>query len=307
MENKREIADLRNQIQKLQRMVYSLVGLVVAVGVLSSFPVNAFLQAPAAIQTSELQIVDENGAVVAILGREENGGILKLKNKAGGDIFVANADSLNNGKFGVRSADGREKFSGFVSIHGNGELKLRQVDNSLLAVLGTVSNSNSSLDGRPSFSLRHPSGRTAFSVRSSLSSLGGDISGLSTFDATGRESTRLSTTASGGHGYLLLRNAKGSTSHFIGSESNGSPVVDLRNGDGTTIVRAEQDSTSGSGVLKTRDDKGNPIWQSGGGENGSGGDGTKTSGLPGDLDNDGDVDFADFLTFAINFGKTLAG
>ncbi len=31
------------------------------------------------------------------------------------------------------------------------------------------------------------------------------------------------------------------------------------------------------------------------------------SGLVGDLDNDGDVDFADFLVFVENFGKTLTG
>lgn len=36
------------------------------------------------------------------------------------------------------------------------------------------------------------------------------------------------------------------------------------------------------------------------GENGN-------SGLVGDLDNDGDVDFADFLVFVGNFGKTLTG
>jgi hypothetical protein len=31
------------------------------------------------------------------------------------------------------------------------------------------------------------------------------------------------------------------------------------------------------------------------------------SGLLGDLDNDGDVDFADFLVFAQNFGRSLSG
>ena len=32
-----------------------------------------------------------------------------------------------------------------------------------------------------------------------------------------------------------------------------------------------------------------------------------TSGLRGDLDNDGDVDIADFLVFVENFGKTTGG
>ena len=31
-----------------------------------------------------------------------------------------------------------------------------------------------------------------------------------------------------------------------------------------------------------------------------------TSGLLGDLDNDGDVDFSDFLVFALNFGESLS-
>ena len=39
------------------------------------------------------------------------------------------------------------------------------------------------------------------------------------------------------------------------------------------------------------------------GDSGEGGN----SGLVGDLDNDGDVDFADFLVFVGNFGKTLTG
>ena len=53
--------------------------------------------------------------------------------------------------------------------------------------------------------------------------------------------------------------------------------------------------------METREDSGLLRWSS---EMEPGGSGGTSSGLIGDFDGDGDVDFTDFLTFAGNFGKT---
>ena len=263
-------------------------------------------------ETPYLSLKNQTGQTV-VSGTATKNGALTVRNEAGTDVFSAKVDSLGHGGFDVHSTDGLAKISGFVSnFHGNGELKLRQVDNSLLSVLGTISGSTGPFEGRPYFELRHPNGKTA----TNLISTPNDVGQVTTFNQEGFSRTRLSTT-SAGNGYALLRSAEGSVSHFIGNESNGGPVIDLLNSDGNVIMRAEQDSTTGVGVLKTRNAEGVQIWQSGsdagdgdgdGGGDGSTGDGgDTTSGLLGDLDNDGDVDFSDFITFASNFGKTITG
>ncbi|MBT3603307.1 MAG: hypothetical protein HN521_09600, partial [Candidatus Latescibacteria bacterium] len=92
METQR-IAVLEKQLQKLQVTVLSLVGLVVIVGVLAIIgPASAKLQVTDLLQVRELQVVDENGAILAKIMQDTNGGQLQIYNKSNANILNAFVD-----------------------------------------------------------------------------------------------------------------------------------------------------------------------------------------------------------------------
>jgi hypothetical protein len=90
---------------------------------------------------------------------------------------------------------------------------------------------------------------------------------------------------------------------FIGAvdpgEAGNGGIINLFRANGNRAIFAGIDP-SGNPAFQTSDDSGRLIWTSTGSTSGTS---TTTSGLLGDLDNDGDVDFSDFLTFAANFGR----
>ena len=123
-----------------------------------------------------------------------------------------------------------------------------------------------------------------------------------------------------GGGAILLKNALGGLDKapplVMGIDDSGAGIVRLNDADGNNRIGLGSDNDGGSfelldskqnvsmwgysykeeGVLRTYK-KTAPRFDS---RNGT----VAASSIPGDLDMDGDVDFADFLTFAQNFGRT---
>jgi hypothetical protein len=101
-----------------------------------------------------------------------------------------------------------------------------------------------------------------------------------------------------GHGLLLLHDFDGEQGVELGIGSALGGRLFLSDGEGDRTVTLGSDLIQ-RGILWLFDGKGegNKYWDSR--------DVGATSSLPGDFDNDNDVDFTDFLTFASNFGRTI--
>ena len=140
---------------------------------------------------------------------------------------------------------------------------------------------------------------TTLSASGSLATLGVDEGGDAAVLVTNRNGDWVSVLGvdENGHGALGIRNASGRPIAAMAADEAGNGALGIDGGKFRAFVDA-----SGNGVAETRGRTQNRLWSSESGS-GSGAGGTPT-GLMGDFDNDGDVDFADFLTFASNFGKT---
>ena len=78
-----QIAILEKKLHKLQITVLGLIGLVVIVGVLATIgPANALLQVSDVLQTKKLEILDDDGNLVAQLLSDADGGTLELYDKS---------------------------------------------------------------------------------------------------------------------------------------------------------------------------------------------------------------------------------
>ena len=99
-----------------------------------------------------------------------------------------------------------------------------------------------------------------------------------------------------GHGIIGFKNASERVVVGMGADSTGVGVLSIEGGRFRAFVDANR-----NGVAETLGNDGNLRWSS---EAAPVGDTGTSTGLIGDFDGDGDVDFNDFLTFARNFGKT---
>ena len=116
-----------------------------------------------------------------------------------------------------------------------------------------------------------------------------------------------------GDAAVLLTNREGVLTSILGVDVNGHGVMGILNASGRPIAAmaavgiedgkffAHLD-TLDNGVAETRGQNQTLRWSSEMAP--AGGGGGTPSGLIGDLDQDGDVDFNDFLIFTANFGKT---
>jgi len=100
-----------------------------------------------------------------------------------------------------------------------------------------------------------------------------------------------------GGGIFFIRNSEGIRVAALGAHSQGKGYVDLKNTQGSRVAYLGS-STDGNGVYYAYDVDGNLTWTSS-----TASPSTPKPGLLGDLDDDRDVDFADFLIFAQQFGK----
>ena len=261
------------------------------------------------LQTGNLQIVNAAGGLVAIIGADNVGdGFLVIGNAAGEAVAAVSVDQNGNGDISVIKNNASVAGMG-ADQAGNGLVASSNASGSSFTLLGADDSGNAGLIVRGS----------------SESGTGAVILGL---DEAGNGSVSASS-ASGsiavlgvdeaGDAEVLVANREGVLTSVLGVDENGHGVMGILNASGRPIVAMAADDAGngvlgieggkflahvdsvGNGVAETRGQNQLLRWSSEITPTGGGG---TPSGLIGDLDQDGDVDFADFLIFTSNFGKT---
>ncbi len=261
------------------------------------------------LQVGTLQIVNASGGVVAIIGSDTAGdGVLLVGNAAGAAVAAISADQAGNGDISVIENNAPVAGMG-IDQAGNGVVASSSASGSSFVVLssdqagnagvivGTASESGAgavilSVDNAGNGSV------SAVSASGSIVGLGVDAAGDAAVLVTNREGTLTSVLGvdENGHGVMGILNASGRPIAAMAADEAGNGVLGIDGGK----FRAHVDA-AGNGVAETRGQDQNLRWSS---ETPSVGSGGTPSGLIGDLDQDGDVDFSDFLIFTTNFGKT---
>ena len=255
--------------------------------------------------------VIENNASVAGLGADQAGNGFIASSNASGSSFVAlRSDQVGNA--GVLVGGGSETGAGAVilSIDETGNGSVSAVSSSgALALLGTDGSGNAGLvidsgsesnAGAVILSVDQAGNGSASAVSASGSivGLGVDAAGDAAVLVTNKEGvlTSILGVDVNGHGVMGILNASGRPIAAMAADEAGNGVLGIE--DGKFFAHLD---TLGNGVAETRGQNQTLRWSS---ETPSGGGGGTPSGLIGDLDQDGDVDFNDFLIFTANFGKT---
>jgi hypothetical protein len=107
-----------------------------------------------------------------------------------------------------------------------------------------------------------------------------------------------------GAGFLSVSNTDGIAGATLGVDTLNVGRLSIANETGTEVIQAY--ARGGNGQVDVSTSSGVNIWASDDVPSVSANP-ADPSGLLGDLDNDGDVDFTDFLVFAQNFGRSLSG
>ena len=268
------------------------------------------------------------GNIVASIGADSAGdGELTIRRADATTVAGMGVDEVDDGwvfatgaseSFGLLSSDGvgvlRDSETSVnaavlgIDDEGNGFVTTLSTSGSL-ALLGTgdsgeagvIVASGSESSGRAAFLGVDGEGNglvTTLSASGSLATLGVDEGGDAAVLVTNRNGDGVSVLGvdENGHGVLGILNASRRPIAAMAADEAGNGALGIDGGKFRAFVDA-----SGNGVAETRGRTQNLLWSS---ESGSGSGGGTPTGLMGDFDNDGDVDFADFLTFASNFGKT---
>ena len=261
------------------------------------------------LQTRTLQIVNAAGGVVAIIGSDPAGnGILLVGNVAGAAVAAISADQAGNGDISLIENNASVAGMG-VDQAGNGVVAASNALGSSFTLLGADDSGNAGLI----VGTASESGTgvvilgvddvgngsvSAVSASGSIVDLGIDEAGDAAVLLTNREGVLASVLGvdENGHGIMGILNASGRPIAAMAADEAGNGVLGIEGGK----FRAYIDST-GNGVAETRGQNQILRWSSEIRPTGGGG---TPSGLIGDLDQDGDVDFNDFLIFTSNFGKT---
>lgn len=310
---------------------------------LSKIAPQQIIDAGDTLRVGVLHIVNKDGEVVAALGSDTTGdGSLIIGNRVGAAVSIVGVDEHGHGTLGVLNAAGRvaaamgadpsEQANGWVDARsatgsaaalafdnaGDGSILVFNADEKLVAGFGIDENSNGAL-------------RVSNAEGGLVAAIGAD----ETEDANGwLNISNKSGPAAGfsvdadGDGLAIVGNRDNKAVSIIGANQNGHGIIGVQNASERVVAGMGADSTgigglsieggrfrafvdgNANGVAETRGNDREVRWSSeaaptgdGGGGDGDGDTGT-TSGLIGDFDGDGDVDFADFVTFARNFGKT---
>ena len=254
--------------------------------------------------------VIENNAPVAGMGADQAGnGLVASSNASGSSFAVLSSDQAGNAGLLVGSSsetgagavivDLDETGNGLVStVSASGSLALLGTDGSGNAglIVGTASESGAGaailgVDQAGNGSV------SAISASGSIAGLGVDEAGDAGVLVTNKEGILASVLGvdENGHGVMGILNASGRPIAAMAADDAGNGVLGIEGG--KFLARVD---TVGNGVAETRGQNEIIRWSS---EMAPVGGGTP-SGLIGDLDQDGDVDFNDFLIFTSNFGKT---
>ena len=256
--------------------------------------------------------VIENNASVAVLGADQAGnGVVASSNASGSSFVVLNSDQAGNAGLLVGSSS--ETGAGAVILDldemGNGLVSTISASGSL-AFLGTDGSGNAGLivgSGSESSAGAVILGvdqagngaMSAVSASGSIVGIGVDEAGDAAVLLTNREGVLASVLGvdENGHGVMGILNASGRPIAAMAADDAGNGVLGIEGGK----FRAHVDA-AGNGVAETRGQNEILRWSSEMAP--AGGGGGTPSGLIGDLDQDGDVDFNDFLIFTSNFGRT---
>ncbi|MDE2997692.1 MAG: hypothetical protein OXU79_01280 [Gemmatimonadota bacterium] len=254
---------------------------------LSKIAPEQIIDAGDTLRVRTLHIVNANGDVVAEIGSEDSGdGSLVIWNSNGAVVSVVGVDRNGHGTLGVLNAAGRvaAAMGADPSEQANGWVDARSATGSAAAL---------------AFDNAGDAVIAAFNTDDQL------VSGFGIDN--------------NGAGALRISNAEGGVIAAIGANENGHGLVGFLNASERVVAGMGADSTgvgglgteggrfrasvdvNGSGVAETRGQDGEIRWSS---ETPPASDSGTTTGLIGDFDQDGDVDFNDFLTFTANFGKT---
>ncbi len=256
--------------------------------------------------------VIENNASVAGMGVDQSGNGLVASSNASGSSFAA-LRSDQAGNAGLIVSSGSESGGGAVilgldetgnglvsTVSSSGSLALLGADDSGNAGLIIGSGSESSagaiilgVDNVGNGSV------SAVSASGSIVGLGVDEAGDASVLVTNREGILTSVLGvdENGHGVMGILNASGRAIAAMAADEAGNGVLGIEGGKFLAHV-----DTVGNGVAETRGHNQILRWSSE--LTPVGGGGGTPSGLIGNLDQDGDVDFNDFLIFTSNFGRT---
>ena len=302
--------------------------------VLSKIAPEQIIDAGDTLRVGTLHIVNAGGEVVAALGSDESGdGSLVIRNRDGAVVSVVGVDANGHGTLGVLNAAGRvaaamgadpsEQANGWVDARSaTGSAAAFAFDNAGDATVAVFNSDNELVSG---FGIDE-NGNGALRISNSAGGIVAAIGADGTEDANGWLDVRnKSGPAAGfsvdadGDGLAIVGNRDNKAIGILGANANGHGVIGFMNASERVVAAMGADSTgigvlnieggrfrafvdgNANGVAETVGNDRNLRWSS---EAAAVGDTGTSTGLIGDFDGDGDVDFNDFLTFARNFGKT---
>ena len=255
--------------------------------------------------------VIENNIPVAGMGADQAGnGLVASSNASGSSFVVLSSDQAGNAGLVVGSSTETDAGAVIIDLDetGNGQVRTVSASGSL-ALLGADDSGNAGLivgttsesaTGAAILGLDEAGNGSvsAISASGSIAVLGVDEAGDAEVLVANREGVLTSVLGvdENGHGVMGILNASGRPIAAMAADGAGNGVLGIEGGK----FLAHVDSV-GNGVAETRGQNQLLRWSSEITPTGGGG---TPSGLIGDLDQDGDVDFADFLIFTSNFGKT---
>lgn len=286
------------------------------------------------LRVRAVHIINTNGALVAAIGSSQSGnGVLEVRNANGSVVSVVGVDPRGHGTMGVLNAAGRvtaaigadrsEQANGVVDVKSaTGSAAALAFDDAGDGAIGVFNKDKRLVSGFGIDNSGHGALRIVNAAGGVVAAIGADKSE----DANGWMDVRNSTgPAAGfsvdadGDGLVIAGNRNNDEVSIMGANENGHGIIGFKNASGRIVVGMGADSTGagvlsieggrfrafldsdGNGVAKTLGNSGSLRWSS---EASPGGGGGTSTGLIGDFDGNGKVDFADFVTFAANFGKT---
>lgn len=302
--------------------------------VLSKIAPEQIIDAGDTLRVGTLHIVNASGEVVAALGSDESGdGSLVIGNSNGNVASVVGVDANGHGTLGVLNTAGRvaAAMGADPSEHANGWVDARSATGSAAALAfdnagdGAILVFNSDDKLVSGFGIDE-NGNGALRISNAGGGIVAAIGADETEDANGWLDVRnKSGPAAGfsvdrdGDGLAIVGNRDNKAIGILGANENGHGLIGFMNASERVVAGMGADSSgigglrieggrfgafvdgNANGVAETRGNNGEVRWSS---EAPAVGDTGTSTGLIGDFDGDGDVDFSDFVTFARNFGKT---
>ncbi len=212
-------------------------------------------------------------------------GRLQIVNEAGNVVAFLGFDEAGDGVLAIRDSKGKYRVLAGSGDSGGGLFSVLNSTDRVVAVLGA----DETDQGNGFLNVSGGSGAVAgFFFGES-----GDAA-MTVFNGNGNPASALGADANG-NGFLFTLSESGLPIGTLSADPDGNGTLAISAGKFRAFV-----DDNGNGAAETLAEDGSVRWTSEMTTESTPGQ----SGLLGDLDGDGDVDFQDFLTFAANFGKS---